>query len=90
MPASQRTTVRVSLSVAKKWAKSSRPGPSLANSWYLSLLGTHPDHRGHGFGMRLLAENLKVVDTERTPAFLESTNPINHDHGAIAAVRVEA
>jgi GNAT superfamily N-acetyltransferase len=46
--------------------------------WYLSLLGTHPDHRGHGFGMRLLAENLKVVDTERMPAFLESTNPINH------------
>ncbi len=46
--------------------------------YYLSLLGTHPDHRGHGFGMQLLAENLKVVDAEGAPAFLESTNPVNH------------
>jgi GNAT superfamily N-acetyltransferase len=45
---------------------------------YLSLLGTHPDHRGHGFGMRLLAENLRVVDAEGMPTFLESTNPANH------------
>jgi GNAT superfamily N-acetyltransferase len=46
---------------------------------YLSLLATHPDHRGHGIGQRLLAENLARWDAERLPAYLESTNPGN-DH----------
>jgi GNAT superfamily N-acetyltransferase len=46
--------------------------------YYLSLLGTHPDHRGHGHGMRLLAENLALIDAGGMPAFLESTNPANN------------
>jgi GNAT superfamily N-acetyltransferase len=41
--------------------------------YYLSLLGTHPDHRGKGLGMALLASNL-----ERMDAFLESSNPGNN------------
>ena len=45
--------------------------------YYLSLLGTHPDHRGKGLGMGLLAENLRAVDAEGVPAYLESTNPAN-------------
>ena len=45
--------------------------------YYLSLLGTHPDRRGHGLGMRLLAENLGRVDAEGFPAYLESTNRSN-------------
>jgi GNAT superfamily N-acetyltransferase len=45
--------------------------------YYLSLFGTHPDHRGAGIGMSLLAENLAAVDAERMPAYLESTNPVN-------------
>ncbi len=44
---------------------------------YLSLLATHPEHRGNGLGMGLLAENLRAIDAEGTPAFLESTNPAN-------------
>jgi GNAT superfamily N-acetyltransferase len=44
---------------------------------YLSLLGTHSDHRGRGIGMALLDECLEVVDAERSPAYLESTNPAN-------------
>ena len=44
---------------------------------YLSLLATHPDHRGKGLGMELLAENLRQIDAEGVPAFLESTNPAN-------------
>jgi GNAT superfamily N-acetyltransferase len=47
--------------------------------YYLSLLGTHADHRGKGFGMALLAENLVQVDAEHLPAYLESTNPGNND-----------
>ena len=46
---------------------------------YLSLLGTHSDHRGRGIGMALLGECLEVVDAARSPAYLESTNPAN-DH----------
>jgi GNAT superfamily N-acetyltransferase len=46
---------------------------------YLSLLGTHPDHRGQGKGMRLLAANLAQLDEQGMPAFLESSNRAN-DH----------
>jgi GNAT superfamily N-acetyltransferase len=45
--------------------------------YYLSLLATHPDHRGHGTGMSLLRENLERIDREGAPAYLESTNPAN-------------
>ena len=44
---------------------------------YLSLLGTHPDHRGAGHGMRLLADNLALIDGQGLAAYLESTNPAN-------------
>jgi ribosomal protein S18 acetylase RimI-like enzyme len=45
--------------------------------YYLSLLGTHPDHRGRGLGMSLLAENLTRIDAQGMPAYLESSNPAN-------------
>jgi GNAT superfamily N-acetyltransferase len=45
--------------------------------YYLSLLGTHPDHRGRGLGMALLADNLARIDSEEMPAYLESSNPQN-------------
>jgi GNAT superfamily N-acetyltransferase len=47
--------------------------------YYLTLLGTHPDHRGKGIGMRLLAHDLELIDAEHMPAYLESSNPAN-DH----------
>jgi GNAT superfamily N-acetyltransferase len=46
--------------------------------YYLSLLGTHPDHCGRGLGMALLAQNLTRVDAEAMPVFLESSNPANN------------
>jgi len=46
---------------------------------YLSLLATHPDHRGQGIGQRLLRENLEAWDRVAVPSYLESTNPAN-DH----------
>ena len=51
--------------------------PRLRPHYYLSLLGTHPDHRGQGLGMSLLTENLRGMDAEGIPAYLESSNPRN-------------
>jgi GNAT superfamily N-acetyltransferase len=45
--------------------------------YYLSLLGTHPDRSGEGWGMGLLADNLARIDAERAAAYLESSNPAN-------------
>ena len=51
--------------------------PRTEPHYYLSLLATHPAHRGKGIGMRLLAANLAIIDAEHMPAYLESTNPAN-------------
>lgn len=56
--------------------------PKTEPHYYLTLLGTHPDHRGHGIGMRLLAHTLELIDSEHMPAYLESTNPANNDRYA--------
>jgi GNAT superfamily N-acetyltransferase len=53
--------------------------PQDETHYYLSLLGTHPDHRGQGKGMALLAATLVKIDEEGMPAYLESSNPAN-DH----------
>ena len=45
--------------------------------YYLSLLGTHPAHRGRGLGVALVAENLTRIDAEGAVAYLESSNPAN-------------
>ena len=45
--------------------------------FYLSLLGTHADHRGRGLGTALLADGLARVDEQRRPVHLESCNPVN-------------
>lgn len=48
--------------------------------FYLSLLGTHPEYRGRGLGMGLLAENLaRLADAAGVPSYLESTNPSNNN-----------
>ena len=61
------------------WERFAANHPSAEPHAYLSLLATHPDHRGRGVGQQLLAENLARLDADGIPAFLESTNPAN-DH----------
>ncbi len=46
--------------------------------FFLSLLATHSDHRGHGLGMGLLRESLARIDALGAPAYLESCNPANN------------
>jgi GNAT superfamily N-acetyltransferase len=52
--------------------------PEDQDFYYLSLLGTRPDHRGRGLGTDLLVANLAHVDAEDMPAYLESSNPANN------------
>lgn len=55
-----------------------------ADHYYLSLLATHPEHRGRGVGQALLAADLATWDEIGVPAYLESTNPGN-DHRYVRA-----
>lgn len=63
--------------------------PRAEPHYYLSLLGTHPDHRGQGIGMRLLAHGLAQIDAERLPAVVEpGQQPPVHQRRLRAARRV--
>jgi ribosomal protein S18 acetylase RimI-like enzyme len=45
--------------------------------FYLSLLATSAAHRGRGYGLGLLAGNLRLIDEAAMPAYLEASNPAN-------------
>jgi GNAT superfamily N-acetyltransferase len=51
--------------------------PRDAPHYYLTLLGTRAEHTGHGYGLALLAENLRKVDETGMPCYLEASNPAN-------------
>ena len=59
------------------WDRFDSNHPQTEPHAYLSLLATHPDQRGRGLGMGLLAEDLRRLDELHLPAWLESTNPAN-------------
>ena len=55
-----------------------RDRPTEPPHYFLDVLGTHPEHAGHGFGLRLLAANLAEIDaTDGAPVFLETSKPHN-------------
>ena len=56
--------------------------PRDVDHYFLTLFGTHPDRRGGGIGMWLLAHDLERIDAERLPAYLESSNPENNQRYA--------
>jgi len=45
--------------------------------FYLSLSATSAAHRGPGYGLGLLAGNLRRIDEAGMPAYLEASNPAN-------------
>ena len=45
--------------------------------WYLPMIGVDPAHFGEGRGDALMSHALARCDSERVPAYLESTNPRN-------------
>ena len=48
-----------------------------ASSWYLSIIGIHPDHQGKGLGKSLISPVLKKTDALNIPTFLETFTPRN-------------
>lgn len=59
------------------WERFAEARPDDRPHAYLSLLATHPDHAGHGYGMAHLAADLERWDEAGIPTYLESTNPRN-------------
>jgi ribosomal protein S18 acetylase RimI-like enzyme len=54
-----------------------RAHPRDVPHFYLSLLGTSVEQRGRGYGLGLLADNLRLIDEARMPCYLEASNPAN-------------
>jgi len=54
-----------------------RAHPRDVPHFYLTLLATRVEHQGHGYGLDLLAENLRLVDQTGMPSYLEASNPAN-------------
>lgn len=54
-----------------------RAHPRDVPHYFLSLLGTTVEHRGHGHGLGLLAKNLREIDETQMPSYLEASNPAN-------------
>jgi ribosomal protein S18 acetylase RimI-like enzyme len=61
------------LALFEQMAKYHPPEPH----WYLPLIGVDPAYQGHGLGDALMSFALQRCDRDRTPAYLESTNPRN-------------
>lgn len=66
-------TARSIMELGERFEEAHPPEPF----FYLTILGTHADHRGRGLGMALVAESLRRIDALGAPAYLESTNPAN-------------
>jgi len=45
--------------------------------WYLTLIAVDPAKRGRGYGAALMSHALKIIDRDKQPAYLESTNAAN-------------
>jgi len=51
--------------------------PKDPKHWYLGYLGVAPSHQGQGLGATMLRAVLDGADTDRVPAYLESSNERN-------------
>lgn len=45
--------------------------------WYLSILGTHPDHQGQGLGTAVVAPGIAAADAAGVGCYLESSKEAN-------------
>ncbi len=66
-----------------------RTQPTGPPHYFLSMLGTHPDHAGHGHGTALLTANLEEIDAAGARSFLETSAPANVQRYERLGFRVE-
>tara|TARA_B110000438_G_C15763046_1_gene628218 strand:- start:396 stop:1001 length:606 start_codon:yes stop_codon:yes gene_type:complete len=45
--------------------------------WYLAFIGTRPEAQGKGLASSLINAVTEICDSDKTPAYLESSNPEN-------------
>jgi ribosomal protein S18 acetylase RimI-like enzyme len=61
--------------------------------WYLAMIAARRDRQGQGLGTLLMQQALEVVDEQRQPAYLESSNPRNitlyERHGFVVTGTIE-
>jgi GNAT superfamily N-acetyltransferase len=75
--------------VAELLSRFEHAHPQTEPHYHLSLFGTRDEHRGRGLGMALLKENLRRIDAEHMPAYLESSNPDNnHRYESVGFIKV--
>jgi GNAT superfamily N-acetyltransferase len=73
-----RDTCRDRINVVLEAVRSiDRAHPEDELHWYLGVVATHPDHAGRRLGVDLIAHQLRTVDEQHLPAYLESSNPAN-------------
>jgi ribosomal protein S18 acetylase RimI-like enzyme len=65
-------------SMFELWERFDANHPAQPPHAYLSMLATHPDHRGRGIAQGLLGESIAEFDRAGIPTFLESSNPANN------------
>jgi len=63
--------------VSRGLLQAERLHPPAPPHFYLASLGVTPDAQGKGLGSRLLQPVLEVCDTDRVPAYLESSKESN-------------
>lgn len=56
-----------------------RRHPQENDFFYLAVLGVAPSAQGQGLGSKLLAPVLEICESDRVPAYLESSKPENVD-----------
>lgn len=62
---------------AELWARFEAAHPREVPHAYLTILATHPQHRGHGYAQQMVACALARYDEAGLPAYLESSNDGN-------------
>jgi GNAT superfamily N-acetyltransferase len=93
LPGRWRTTTRQDLRIARAfahprhWPRAAAVArgllgleakhPPEPEHFYLASLGVEPEHQGEGLGSRLLAPILEICDSDRVPAYLESSKESN-------------
>jgi ribosomal protein S18 acetylase RimI-like enzyme len=78
--------LRVAMAAPRAFPRFARSGAALERVfseqpvWYLQALGVHPNAQRRGVGAALLASGLAIVDADRTPCYLHTSDESNVEY----------